>query len=680
MRVALLGNANAGKTALFNRLTGRNQHVANWPGTTVEYITGRVHYAGQALLLTDLPGIQGFSAYAEDERVTLRFLLRETPDVVVLVADAARLERSLFLALETLEFCPRTVIALNKLDVARARGLTIDAEGLAARLGVPVIPIAAHRGEGLNALLAAVVALGSGDLVASPLAARYGPELEQAAATIAARVGGGGAGPPPRWTALRLLQGDDEVLERVCGADRVWAPALTAGGHGGGTGPARPVDGVLNGWAARAPEFALEVADARYTQVRQLVQAQLRRDTPARPDWTARLDALALHPLVGPLWLAVAVAGLFWVVFQAGAALSGAIAALLARGSAWLADRLATAGVAAWATSLVVDGVVAGMGAVLAFVPNMFLFFAAMAFVEATGYMARAALLADRVMQALGLHGKSLFPLVSAFGCNVPALTATRAVENRRDRLITGLVIPFIPCSARLGVIAVLAGAFYRGGAAGLAMLGLVIISVLVVAATALTYRRAALPVDPAPLLLDLPPYTLPRWRDVLTPALHHCWLFVGRIWRFLLPATVLVWALTFFPVGAAPDASYAALLGGALEPLGRLLGFDWRLMVAIAFGFVAKETTLGTLGVLYGMTDPGPLGEALAAALPPLVGFTFLVVYMLYVPCLATVVQLRKELGGWSWAALGIVVNVLVAVLLATAIRQAGMLLGLAG
>lgn len=679
MRVALVGNPNAGKTALFNRLTGLNQHVANWPGTTVEYTTGRVQYAGQALLLTDLPGIQGFSAYAEDERVTLRFLVHEPPDVVVLVADAARLERSLFLALETLEFCPRTVVALNKLDVAQAKGLAIDAVDLAARLGVPVLPIAAHRGEGLDALLATVVALGSGSLAVSPVTARYGPDLEQAATAITTRLDGA-AGPPPRWTALRLLQGDDEILAEVRRAGAAWAPALAAGGHGGATGTAVAVDGALNGWVPRAAEFALEVADTRYTKVQQLVRAHVRRETPTRPDWTARLDALALHPLVGPLMLALAFAGVFWLVFQAGAFFAGALTALLAGGSAWLADRLAAAGMAGWLTSLVVDGVVAGVGAVLAFVPNMFLFFAAMAFVEATGYMARAALLADRVMQALGLHGKSLFPLVSAFGCNVPALTATRAVGNRRDRLITGLVIPFIPCSARLGVIAVLAGAFYQGGPAGLAMLGLVLISILVVAVTALGYRRAALPADPAPLLLDLPPYTLPRWRDVVTPALHHCRLFVGRIWRFLVPATVLVWALTFFPVGAAPDASYAARLGGFLEPLGRLLGFDWRLMVAIAFGFVAKETTLGTLGVLYQMTDPGPLGETLAAAFPPLVGFTFLVVYMLYVPCLATVVQLRKELGGWSWAALGIGVNVLVAILLATAIRQGGILLGLAG
>ncbi len=688
LRVALVGNPNVGKTTLFNRLTGLHQSVANWPGTTVEYATGSLEHGGHRLLLTDLPGIYGLAAHVEDERVTRRFLLHDAPDAVVILVDATSPERSLFVALEMLELYPQSVIALNKVDLGQKHGIVVETSVLARRLGVPVVPVVAHNGQGLTHLLDAVVAVGSGGLPTTPAVVPYAPEFERAVEQVAAQLESEEAlATPARWTALRLLQGDVEVLDHVRArpnGHRTLAAAASCCAPGTVSFETIPASSPaasrnLGDPGPRQVEYALEVADAKYALIRDVAAECVQEQRPARPSWTPRLDALALHPLWGPLLIAAVFGAMFWTSFEASAPASSAVAAAVEWLGNVVAVQLAAAHAPAWFSSLLVDGLIGGVGAVLSFVPYMAVFFACMALVESSRYMARAALVADSVMQALGLHGKSLFPLVSAFGCNVPALAATRGIESRRDRLATGLVIPFLPCNARLGVMAIMAAAFFPGGTAGLVILGLVAISFAVVAVTALLYRQTVLPSDPAPLLLELPSYTMPRWQDVLIPAFHHCYMFVRRIWRFLVPATILVWLLSTFPTGAQPADSYAGQLGSWLAPLGQPLGFDWRLMVAILFGFVAKETTLGTLGVLYGLTDGGTLAQSLTTTITPLVGFAFLLVYMLYVPCLATVVQMRRELGSWRWAGSGLVLNVGVAFGLGLLVERLGHALGVA-
>ncbi len=635
LRVALVGNPNVGKSTLFNQLTGLHQHVANWPGTTVEYAEGTAVVPGAFLELWDLPGVYGLSTHADDERAARRFLLHAAPNAVVLVVDASRLERNLFLVVETLELAPHAVVALNKVDLAAARGIAIDTSALADRLRVPVVPVVAQRGEGLDELTRAVVNVRPG----------AGEMLDRAELPSAVTRGLGS-------------------LVSCCEHRAGWPDAVPTDAGDSSLGP--------------SPELDLLVADARYAWIREVVQACAHVERPSRPSWTERLDAVLLHPVFGYAWMAAIFAGVFWLAFQASAPLAEGLASALT----WVADAavaaLSAAETPAWVASLLVDGIVKGIGAVLSFVPYMALFFAAMGLVETSGYMARASLLADRLMQAVGLPGRGLFPLVSAFGCNVPALTATRAMDRRRDRVVTSLVIPFIPCNARLGVMAIVSGAFFEGGTAGLVMLGLIGTSALVVGAASLAYRRTLLPTETAPLLLELPPLAVPRWQDVVIPALLRVSAFVSRIWRFLLPATVVVWTLTYFPVGAEPEDSLAGGLGGLLSPLGSLLGFDWRLMLAILFGFVAKETTLDTLGVVYGLSQTGSLASALVASMGPLTAVAFLVVYMLYVPCLATVLQMKRELGSYGWVALGVAANVVVAFALGYLVVRLGAAMGL--
>lgn len=640
VQLALVGPPNAGKTTLFNALTGARQRVANWPGTTVEVARGATEHVERAsgddadrqgadrqgadrqpVAVVDLPGARSLTPYAEDERVTAEALAAEPPDTAVVVVPAVALESGIFLALEVLEAHPHVVVAVTKMDMAVARGDAVDLDALSRELGVPVV--AAGRGMEPSALLAAAV--------------------RQARSPA-----------PAESTEL----------------------ADSTAGHV----PAAVPVGV---------EAALAAIDARYDRARQIAESVAVRAGEPADRRTLRLDRVALHPVGGPVVLALVLAAVFGATFQIAAPMSNALAWAVSLAHRGLVTGLVAVHAPGWLQGLLADAVLGGVGAVVSLVPYLAVFLVATTVLEDSGYLARAAVLADRAAQAAGLHGRSLFPLVTAFGCNVPALTATRALEHRRDRLVTGLVLPFIPCQARLASAAVLTGAFF-GAAGGPVLLGLVVLSVLVAGGVALAYRRTpGLNGPPAPLLLELPPYVVPRWRDVGIDVWHGVTGFLHRIGRVLMTGTVVVWVLLAVPAGPA-SATLAGRIGGFIAPALAPLGFDWRLVVALLGGLVAKEATLATLGVLYGaggaavagtaVVGTGALSATLAGAITPDVGLAFLVVYLLYVPCVATIGQMSRELGGARWAIIGVAVNLGTALLLGTAVRQLALLVGIGG
>ncbi|MDI3298780.1 MAG: ferrous iron transporter B [Bacillota bacterium] len=612
-RWLLVGNPNAGKTTLFNLLTGGRREVANWPGSTVERATGRMRAGGREVEVVDLPGIYSLDALSEEERIARQALLDEAGRaLVIVVADASRLERSLSLVLEVAEVAPAVVVALNMLDVARAEGQEVDAEALARELGLPVVPLVARRGEGVDRL------------------------VQRAAASL------------------------DELRRREGFAGR-----RDGGGSGASSG------------SPQAPEEeAFARAEARFLRVQAIVAAAVRRRR-RRATPSERIDRWALHPLLGYPILAAVLAAVFELAFAASAPLSDEVGRLLDVAGSALARGLAAAGAPVWLGSLVRDGLLAGAGAVLAFVPYLAIFYLLQEALQDSGYMARAAVLVDRLMEAVGLHGKGFFALATAYGCNVPALSATRVLENPRDRIAHELVIPFLPCNARLGVLLVLTAAFFPRGGGALAFGGLMLLSLGVVAGLTALLRRTLLPREEAPLVMELPPYHVPTWRNVVLPALHHVRAFVSRIWRYLLWATLALWALSALPAGAAPAQSYAARLAGAVGILGAPWHLDGRLVLALLSGFVAKETTLGTLAILYGSAGAGGPVAALASSVSPLVGFAFLAMYMLYTPCLATVVTLREETGSARWAAFSVLLSLGVAGLTGALIEQLGALAG---
>ncbi len=667
--VALAGNPNSGKTSLFNHLTGANQRVGNWPGVTVERKEGvRRTEAGQALVV-DLPGIYGFTADTPDQRVARDYLLLEEADVLVAVVDASNLTRHLYLVMQLIEFGVPMVIALNMTDVAVAAGVRIDAAALAQALDVEVIPTRGDLGQGVSELWAAVERRAADRRLPRPV--RYESSLDEAVTTIEkailqtpelldAR--------PPRWLALSLLIGEESAL------------------------PARPADDpeharLLATARAVRREFAEDceataedgVIQARYASAERIAGAIVVESKAVRETPSDRADRVFLHRVWGlPILLAVAVA-LFQLTFRVGAYPSDWIDLGFGALGAWLGGALPEGPLAA----LLVDGVLAGVGGVLVFVPQILILFALVSILEDSGYMARAAVLMSRLMRTVGLHGMAFIPMCLGFGCTVPAVMATRTIPSERDRLVTILVAPLMSCSARMPVYALVAGALF-GARAGLVIFSLYALGVVLAAATARVLRSRVLRGEDEPFLVELPPYHRPAPKSIAIRTWERGKLFVAKAGTVILAGSIVVWALSAFPWGVEPAGpeSYAGRLGQTVEPLVRPLGFGWREAVALISGAVAKETVVSTMGVLYGAgedAEEGAIGDALTDGhLTPLSGYAFLVFVLIYAPCVAAIGAVRRETASWKWTLVCVGYLTVLAWLAALVIYQGGRLLGL--
>lgn len=628
--VALAGQPNVGKSTLFNLLTGLHQHVGNWPGKTVERKEGRFTYGGVSYRLVDLPGTYSLTANSPEEVIAREFILQERPDVVIAVVDAATLERSLYLVAELLALPAPVVVALNMMDVARQEGMEIEPEVLQAALGVPVVPMTATRGEGVEALLETVARVARGEVPYSPrlpqIREDHRPVLEELEGLILGYV----PAPYPReWVALKLLEGDPEVtrMMRETLPQERW----------------ERVHALL-----RAHDDAqVAVASGRYEWVGRMVRAAVRRPRVGQIGLTERLDRWATHPVFGLGILALILGAVFWLTYTVGSPLQDLLETYVVGGLAEGVRALLEPRAPEWVVALLADGIVGGVGAVLTFLPILALFFAALAFLEDVGYMARAAFVMDSVMHLMGLHGKSFLPLFLGFGCNVPAILGTRVIESRRARLLTILLAPLVPCTARLAVIAFLAPAFF-GRAALAVSWGLILFSILVLAATGAILNRVLFQGRRSAFIMELPLYHLPNWRTIGLSVWQRSLAFIRKAGTVILAVSVVIWALSTFP-GGGVEGSYLGQLGRWLEPVGRLAGLDWRLTVALLSSFVAKENSVATLGVLFRAGEEG-LTDLLAAAYPPSVGLAYLVVQTLFVPCVATVGVIRQETASWRW------------------------------
>lgn len=658
IRMALAGNPNVGKSTLFNHLTGLSQHTGNWPGKTVEKREGLARLDDFSLQITDLPGMYSLTPFSVEERIARDYILHEKPDVVVVVVDATHLERNLSFLLEVLEMTQRVVLALNMADLAEKEGLVLDLPVLQERLGISVVALSAARGRGVDSLLRAVVQTASRQ--AGPGAALpYGEAVEQALIRIQESLGKADLQEwPIRWAALRLLEGDPEITQVVVAA---LPEALEVGR------------------ALRAErDWELELADRRYDLAVQIARAGTVQTRAQGVSATERIDGFVLNRFLAiPLLVAVV-----YTVFKLTFTLSDPAVGLVESFFGWLGEGAATSmggWAPEWAVSLVVDGLIGGVGAFMVFVPLLLSFFALYSLMEESGYLARAAFVADRILGLMGLHGKALFSLMMGFGCNIPGIMAARTLENEKDRLITVLVNSFVPCSARLGVMALVTAAFFPSAAATWVLMSLMGLSFAVIMLTAKLLRRFALPGEPQPFIMELPPYRVPLFRRLGTRIGKQLLLFVQKAGTVILLASLIIWALSSLPPGVELEESLVGRLGRLLAPIGEPLEFDWRIMVALFFGFVAKETSMTTLGVLYGLSSK--VGEealrgALVGAWSPVVAITFLAVQMLYVPCLTTVSVIRKETGSWRWTVLAVGYSLLVAYLVGLVITGAGRLL----
>ncbi|MFL7792294.1 MAG: ferrous iron transport protein B [Anaerolineae bacterium] len=630
--VALAGQPNVGKSTVFNLLTGLNQHVGNWPGKTVERKEGSFEDGGVSYRLVDLPGTYSLTANSAEEIIAREFIIREKPDVVVAMVDAAILERSLYLVAELLPLGSPVVIGLNMIDVAEQEGFRIEPRVLEAALGAKVVPMVASKNIGVRELVAAIGELVSGDYEYAPKLPEIRADHREVLVEIGELIEGCVPEPYPQdWVALKLLEGDREITEmmQACLSDDLW----------------QGVHDVL-----RAHDDALvAVASGRYEWIGRMIRAAVTRPKAGEIGLTERLDRWATHPIWGLLLLAAILGLAFTLTYTIGAPLQNlldthVVGAVGDQARSWLAG----IGAPAWLVGLVADGVIGGAGAMLTFLPILVIFFALMGVLEDVGYMARGAFVMDSFMHLMGLHGKSFLPLFLGFGCNVPGVLGTRVIESRRARLVTILLAPLVPCTARMTVIAFLAPAFF-GSAATLVSWGLILLALLVLALSGVLINRLLFRSQRAAFIMELPLYHIPNWRTIGLLVWQRSLEFLRKAIVVILPVSVVVWALSVLPSGDV-ETSFLAQIGRWLEPVGGLMGFDWRLLVALLTSFIAKENSIATLGVLFGAEEGTGLAETLASTFTAPTGLAFLVVQMLFVPCVATVAAVRQETGSWRW------------------------------
>jgi ferrous iron transport protein B len=628
IRVALAGQPNVGKSTIFNLLTGLNQHVGNWPGKTVEQKTGAFAYDDAMFEITDLPGTYSLTANSAEEVIARDFIIEQRPDVVVAIIGAATLERNLYLVAELLPLPSPVVIGLNMMDIAEQEGIHIEPHVLEAALSVRVIPMTATRNKGVQELVDEVYKLALGETAYQPVLPEIRSDHIELLRQIADLIDGHVPAPyPTNWVALKLLEGDTVITEMMS--------------QGVPTQNWIQVRGIL-----RLHDDALvAVASGRYEWIQRLVRAALTRPHAGQVSLTARLDRWATHPLWGLAILAGVLALVFFLTYTLGSPLQSWMDTVLVSGFAdlargWMGDS------PAWLSGLIVDGIIGGVGSVLTFLPILLIFFAVMGTLEDTGYMARAAYVMDNFMHAIGLHGKSFLPLFLGFGCSVPAVMGTRIIESRRSRLVTIMLAPLIPCTARLAVLTFLAPAFF-GQKAFVVSIGLIVYSLSVMALAAIIINRVVYRAERAGFIMELPLYHLPSWRTIGLLVWQRTIAFVKKAGTLILVVSAIIWLLSYLPNGEI-SSSYLAILGRWLEPVGSLMGMSWEMAVALLTSFIAKENSIATMGVLYDTAEDG-LADVMygvgAAA-----GLAFLVVQMLFIPCVATVAAIKQESNSWLW------------------------------
>lgn len=653
LRVALAGNPNCGKSTLFNCMTGMAEAEGNYPGVTVGTALGRVRRGDRTLELTDLPGMYGTRPSSPDEELAVKALLAGSFDAVVSVLDSTNPERGLAMTLQLLHMGRRVVVALNMMDEARRSGTAPDSTALSRLLGVPVIETCGRTCAGTDELLNAVLEVCSRN--PEPRRISFGDELDRHLRDISRLIPPSRVPAAPSFLAASLLEGSEAAWRLV-------RHSL------GGETSARVAHAVERASKEIAKVFG-ETPDMVVTRARHGIAMGLARECvpgifrrSTGPDLTRRIDDVLLSRLWGiPVFAAVMFAT-FWLTFSASAPLAGLVGSLFELLGGAAADVLPPGAL----PSLVRDGVVGGVGGVLQFLPGITVLLLVMTLLEDSGYMARAAFLTDGLMHRVGLHGRSFIPLLLGFGCTVPALMATRALDDRRDRLATMLVLPLMSCGARLPVYILLIQAFYPGRQGAMVAMLYAAGAVLALMLAGLL-RRTVLAGRDAAFVMELPPYRLPTLRSVL----KHVWLrakhYLAKAGTVILGFSVLLWFLSYYPVprpgldGALPsgaqrlEQSYAGRIGRLLEPLTEPLGFDWRMNTAMLGAMGAKELFISQTAILHSLEGGGHgnIASALRARYAPATGLAAMFFILVSPPCVAALAVLRKESGGWRWVVL---------------------------
>jgi len=707
LKVALAGNPNAGKTTIFNALTGAHHKVGNYPGVTVEKREGSRTRNGRRYDFIDLPGVYSLTAYSIDEVVARDFLLDHKPDVIIDVMDSTNLSRHLYLCLQFQELGIPVIGALNMSDEAEGKGIKIDDKMLGDVLGIPMVKTVGPKGSGMDRLLDAVDAVADERAAGPVKSVRYGAEIEEKLERLESAIAGDSSFAsrfPARWLAVKLIEKDDHAFDKLAGhSDGAGIAAL-----------AKEASAWIDGHFGKDAEIVM--SEQRYGYIRGAVKESIKIEKKTDFSLTEAVDKvvmnrfLALPIFIGVLW------SVFQITFKLGEYPMGWLESLFG----WLGGVVSAALPEGLLQSLIVDGVIGGVGGVFSFVPLIVILFFLLSLLEDIGYMSRAAFATDKILHTFGLHGQSVFPMMLGFGCSVPAIMAARTLKSPRDRIVTILVIPFMSCGAKLPVHVLLAAAFFPNHAGNMVML-IYAIGVFLALGSSWILKRTALRGETTPFVMELPPYRAPTVSGVLWHVWEKTWHYIQKAGTIILASSVLIWAITTFPayeptdaelrgaqasfLAANPDAtdddvaarletvtaelslanSAAGTIGKFIEPVFRPLGFDWKLGVATVTGFAAKEVVVSTLGVLYSVgTEESEESEGLREALrndpnwTPLLAFVMMIFTLVIPPCFAALATIKAELG-WKWLGFAFAFMMILGWVLGAAIFQIGSLAGFA-
>jgi len=655
--VALTGNPNAGKTTVFNGLTGAHQRVANWPGVTVARKEGRTAHEDYDIHIVDLPGTYSISARSLEELIARDFLLENTADLVLDIIDSTNLERNLYLLVQLLELGQPIVVAANMMDEVKKKGIEIDFKKLSQLLGIPFVPVTGKTEEGIDELKETIVNAAAGKEAVCPRPPIYSNEIEREINNLASLVEKFGIKYPARWVAIALLENDEDVSRRICGEHKELLKQAELA-------------------RKRLTEFlgddpAMIIVEQRYGYIAGAIKETVKQPPMSRLDFSDHIDTVLTNRILGlPLFLFF-----IWLTFEITFRVGAYPQAWLQTFFDWLSNFSHNAmGEGIW-SDLISRGVIDGVGSVAAFLPNILLLFLCIALFEDTGYMARMAFLVDRVMHAFGLHGKSFISLFMGFGCNVPAIMATRTLENPSDRIITILVNPFMSCSARLPVYVLLIGTFFPAKYAGSIFFGIYLFGAAVALLSAKLFRSIFFKDCAAPFIMELPPYRIPTTKSVLIHMWQRTAHFLKRMGVVILAGAVVVWFLSSFPRTSdveKPDLeqTYLANIGKTISPVLEPAGFDWKDTVALMSGFVAKEIVVSTLGVLYGDEQEKNLKDSLRRVKSSKWALAFALFVLLYTPCLGTLMAIWREAGLIKWMFLSVGYSLTLAWLIAFGIN----------
>ena len=732
LTIALAGNPNAGKTTLFNRLTGARQHVGNYPGITVDRKEGRLQFKGTACTLIDLPGTYSLTAYSAEELVARDFLVNERPEVVINIVDASNLERNLYLSVQFMELGVPLVIALNMIDVAEDRGISIKAEKLSELLNIPVVPIIARSGAGVDQLLETVIETAANREDWTPLNISYGDDLDATIMHLVEDIETSGFLTdtyPARFTALKYLENDDQILAK----GREISPATAENLEEDVAGVARHLVKTLDVY----PEAI--IADHRYGYLKSILREGVIThafDTD-RLYTSDKIDKITTHRLFGPVIMLAVLFGLYHFTFS----WSELPVSWLETVFGWLSAAIDAHMTDGPLKSMIVSGIIGGVGGVLGFVPLIMFMFFGIAILEDSGYLARVAFMMDRIFRSFGLHGSSVMPFIVsggiAGGCAVPGVMATRTLRSPKERMATLLTVPFMNCGAKVPVLALLIGTFFAENKA-LFMFLFTLLAWVVALIAAKLLRSTILRGAPTPFVMELPPYRFPTFQGLFIHTWERTWQYIKKAGTVILGISILLWAMMTYPglpsgqrqefdlkrqqIRAAFSAetikevdsqgeisgtealnlakqlekiereeseralqhSLAGRIGKGLEGLSQLAGFDWRTNIALVGGFAAKEVIVSTLGTAYSMGEVDvEKADSLGIRLKKspnwnkVIAVSALVFIMFYAPCFVTVICIARE-SSWKWAVFSMGFNTVFAFILAVAVFQVGTFLGL--